>query len=181
MSDTEKNIVDHVDSVDSPSMHEFTPAEQKSIIRRIDRRLVVTVGFMYCISLMDRTNMGAAIIAGMDKDLDLVNNNRYVRLLSLILSPFHFQLSLITPLEHRQLGLFHHVHHLPASFDHFDPRHWSSQSLVHHHPALGFRHHLHGFLQRLQGLDWSSSSSGGLGGGFLPFLRLLAQHMVHSM
>jgi len=33
----------------------FTPAEQKKIIRRIDRRLVVTLGFMYCVSLMDRT------------------------------------------------------------------------------------------------------------------------------
>ena len=33
----------------------FTPAEQKKIIRRIDFRLVPTLGFMYCVSLMDRT------------------------------------------------------------------------------------------------------------------------------
>lgn len=33
---------------------EFTPEEQKHIIRRIDRRLVTTVGVMYCVSLMDR-------------------------------------------------------------------------------------------------------------------------------
>jgi 3-deoxy-D-arabino-heptulosonate 7-phosphate (DAHP) synthase len=43
---------------------EFTPAEQKKIIHRIDRRLVVTVGVLYCISLMDRTNLSAAAIAG---------------------------------------------------------------------------------------------------------------------
>lgn len=43
---------------------EFTPSEQKKIIHRIDRRLVVTVGILYCISLMDRTNLGNAAIAG---------------------------------------------------------------------------------------------------------------------
>jgi MFS family permease len=43
---------------------EFSPREQKKIIHRIDRRLVVTVGVLYCISLMDRTNLSAAAIAG---------------------------------------------------------------------------------------------------------------------
>lgn len=56
----------------------FTQAEQRSIIRRIDRRLVMTVGAMYCVSLMDRTNMSAANIAGMSVELDLIDN-RYVR------------------------------------------------------------------------------------------------------
>ena len=43
---------------------EFSPAEQRKIIHRIDRRLVVTVGVLYCISLMDRTNLSSANIAG---------------------------------------------------------------------------------------------------------------------
>jgi hypothetical protein len=43
---------------------EFTPAEQRKIIHRVDRRLVVTVGVLYCISLMDRTNLSSAAIAG---------------------------------------------------------------------------------------------------------------------
>jgi len=42
----------------------FTPEEQRAIIWRIDRRLVLTLGFLYMISLMDRTNLGAAAIAG---------------------------------------------------------------------------------------------------------------------
>ncbi|KAF2017694.1 major facilitator superfamily transporter [Aaosphaeria arxii CBS 175.79] len=50
---------------------EFTPKEQRAIIHRIDRRLVVTVGVLYCISLMDRTNLSAAAIAGMTKELKL--------------------------------------------------------------------------------------------------------------
>ncbi|KAF7536161.1 hypothetical protein G7054_g4769 [Neopestalotiopsis clavispora] len=53
---------------------EFSPEEQRRIIRRVDRRLVVTVGVMYCISLMDRTNLSAAVIAGMAKELELVGN-----------------------------------------------------------------------------------------------------------
>jgi len=56
----------------------FTPAEQRKIIHRIDRRLVTTVGLMYCVSLMDRTNLSAAAIAGMTKDLKLIGY-RYVR------------------------------------------------------------------------------------------------------
>jgi hypothetical protein len=61
----------------SPDDFGFTPEEQKAIIRRVDRRLVLTVGAMYCISLMDRTNLGAANIAGMGVDLMLIGN-RYV-------------------------------------------------------------------------------------------------------
>ena len=72
----EKQYVTGVDSYDDNNIKtvdsennwqdesEFTPAEQQAIIHRIDRRLVLTCGFMYCISLMDRTNLGAAVIAG---------------------------------------------------------------------------------------------------------------------
>jgi 3-oxoacyl-[acyl-carrier-protein] synthase III len=55
----------------------FTPQEQRRIINRIDRRLVVIAGAMYCVSLMDRTNMSAAAIAGMTQELKLVDN-KYV-------------------------------------------------------------------------------------------------------
>lgn len=51
----------------------FTPEEQKSIIRRVDRRLVTTVGFMYCVSLMDRTNLSAAAIAGYSNSASLIS------------------------------------------------------------------------------------------------------------
>ncbi|CAI6084580.1 unnamed protein product [Clonostachys chloroleuca] len=67
--------VQHVDGTVSsdttPDDHGFTPDEQRRIVRRIDRRLVVTLGVLYCISLMDRTNMSAANIAGMSKELVL--------------------------------------------------------------------------------------------------------------
>jgi len=52
------------DSTDVDFESEWSPAETKRLIRRIDRRLVLTVGILYCISLMDRTNLSAANIAG---------------------------------------------------------------------------------------------------------------------
>lgn len=62
---------------DTDSDHGFTKEQQQKIIRRIDVRLVLMVGAMYCVSLMDRTNMSAANIAGMSVELKLIDN-RYV-------------------------------------------------------------------------------------------------------
>jgi hypothetical protein len=70
---------------DAESDYGFTKEEQRKIIRRIDLRLVLTVGAMYCVSLMDRTNMSAANIAGMSVELKLIDN-RYV-------SSFHAPIS----------------------------------------------------------------------------------------
>merc|ERR1712093_573292 len=51
-----------VDSGHNDIDPEFSPDEQRRIVRRIDRRLIVTCGLMYCISLMDRTNLSNAAI-----------------------------------------------------------------------------------------------------------------------
>lgn len=56
----------------------FTEDDWRKIKRRIDRRLVVTCGVLYVISVMDRTNVGAAAIAGLTTDLDLTVGYRYV-------------------------------------------------------------------------------------------------------
>jgi hypothetical protein len=47
----------------------ITAEERKKILWHIDRRLVSMAGLMYCISLMDRTNLGAAVIAGFVKPI----------------------------------------------------------------------------------------------------------------
>lgn len=68
--DLEKKHIDEMERTGSEEestdsrLTEFTPAEQKKIIHRVDRRLVTTLGVLYCASLMDRTNLGAANIAG---------------------------------------------------------------------------------------------------------------------
>lgn len=66
-----------VDSVGSEVDYGFSPEEEKRIRQRIDRRLVPVLGIMYCVSLMDRTNLGAANIAGMGTELLLIGE-RYV-------------------------------------------------------------------------------------------------------
>lgn len=76
--ESELRHLDGADVSDNPDDHGFTPREQRSILRRVDRRLVVTVGAMYCVSLMDRTNMSAAKIAGMSEEL-VLTGFRYVR------------------------------------------------------------------------------------------------------
>jgi hypothetical protein len=45
--------------------------------RRIDLRLLPILGVMYSISLIDRTNLGLALVAGMQEDLDLAVGDRY--------------------------------------------------------------------------------------------------------
>ncbi|CAG8106781.1 unnamed protein product [Penicillium salamii] len=71
--DTEKGASHHEEIIAS-----FSPAEQKKLIRRIDIRLVITLGFLYCVSLLDRTNLGAASVAGMQGDLKMdATNNGY--------------------------------------------------------------------------------------------------------
>ncbi|VUC22931.1 unnamed protein product [Clonostachys rosea] len=56
----------------------------RQIVRRIDRRLVITAGCMYSVSLIDRANLGAANIAGMSADLRLDIGYRYVCIPSLL-------------------------------------------------------------------------------------------------
>ena len=48
-----------------------------SFSRRIDFRLLPILGLMYSISLIDRTNIGLALVAGLQKDLRLDIGNRY--------------------------------------------------------------------------------------------------------
>ncbi|KAL1899217.1 hypothetical protein Sste5346_003140 [Sporothrix stenoceras] len=76
------------DELNAAILNEFSPDEQKRIMRHVDRRLVVTIGFMYCVSLMDRTNLGAANIAGMEKDLGLTIGTRYSIITLLFFVPY---------------------------------------------------------------------------------------------
>lgn len=42
----------------------FTQREQRKIMHKIDRRLIAGLGLLFGISLVDRTNLGNASIAG---------------------------------------------------------------------------------------------------------------------
>ncbi|KGO44234.1 Major facilitator superfamily domain, general substrate transporter [Penicillium expansum] len=59
------------------SVYSIDEAHQKRVIRRVDLRLLPILGIMYSISLIDRTNLGLAFVAGMEQDLGLDIGNRY--------------------------------------------------------------------------------------------------------
>ncbi|KIA75427.1 hypothetical protein HK57_00071 [Aspergillus ustus] len=77
---TEKHPdADHIEDPKKQAVFDdgLTDAEKKRIIRRIDIRLLPILGVMYSISLIDRTNLGLALVAGMQEDLDLAVGERY--------------------------------------------------------------------------------------------------------
>ncbi|KAK6540014.1 hypothetical protein TWF694_008847 [Orbilia ellipsospora] len=79
-SNLEKGTLEHIEhhSDDSSDYVEYDEAEKRAITRRVDRRLVVICGIIYCVSLIDRTNLGAAALAGMTVELKMnVANNGY--------------------------------------------------------------------------------------------------------
>ncbi|KAI0148416.1 MFS general substrate transporter [Xylariaceae sp. FL1272] len=61
-----------VDIEDNSVEDAFTLAEQRRIIRHIDRRLLTLGGILICVNTTDRSNLAAASIAGLTKDLNLI-------------------------------------------------------------------------------------------------------------
>lgn len=51
-------------SDDDRFLADWSEAEQSRLIRRVDLRLIPLCGLMYCVSLLDRTNLSNAAIAG---------------------------------------------------------------------------------------------------------------------
>jgi len=48
----------------SETLSQWSAEQQKRIVRKIDVRLIPLCGIMYCVSLLDRTNLSNAAIAG---------------------------------------------------------------------------------------------------------------------
>ncbi|KAI5917759.1 MFS general substrate transporter [Camillea tinctor] len=81
---------------ESPVDHEevFSPDQQRAIIHRVDRRLVVVLACLYVISLVDRVNISTAAIAGLNEDLGLQVGSRY----SIIILTFFVAYTVFQPL-----------------------------------------------------------------------------------
>ncbi|KAB8278327.1 major facilitator superfamily domain-containing protein [Aspergillus minisclerotigenes] len=83
-----------IEDVNQPALNdvdydeEYTYAEQRKIIHRVDRRLVTITGLAYCVSLMDRTNLSMAAVAGMTKDLGLTIGTRYSVMVLIFFVPY---------------------------------------------------------------------------------------------
>lgn len=49
---------------------------ERRVLRKVDIRLLPILAALYCIALVDRTNISVARISGLDEDLDLTVGNR---------------------------------------------------------------------------------------------------------
>ncbi|KAF4468799.1 inner membrane transport yfaV [Fusarium albosuccineum] len=72
---------------DADFYNNTTPEQRKTIIKKIDRRLVPMLAVLYLISHLDRANIGNAKIEGLADDLNLVGN-QYNIVLSLFFIPY---------------------------------------------------------------------------------------------
>jgi hypothetical protein len=101
--ESQKPMLNNID--DDPV---YSYREQRKIIRRIDARLIVMLGFLHTVSLIDRGNLGTASVAGMEKELKL-KGTQYVGLLGTV--PLDGEANII--LEHNCSGLLPSLY-LPA-------------------------------------------------------------------
>lgn len=53
-----------------------TEAEEAAVMRKLDRHLLPLIFVLYSLSVLDRSNLGNARLAGMEDDIDL-SGNRY--------------------------------------------------------------------------------------------------------
>ncbi|KAJ6087996.1 MFS general substrate transporter [Penicillium canescens] len=95
--ESQKPILEHIDD---DAVYSYK--EQRSIIRRVDYRLILMLGFLHCVCLIDRGNIGSAKIAGMTKELHLIGN-RYSDIAVSFFPPYIF-LQVLGPILVRKLG-----------------------------------------------------------------------------
>lgn len=67
--------LEHEDAYHSETEHslDFTDVEEKKVLKKLDRRVVLFVALLYLLSFLDRSNIGNARIAGLEKDLKLTS------------------------------------------------------------------------------------------------------------
>jgi hypothetical protein len=82
---------------------EYDPHSEKSLIRKVDWRLLPILGALYSIALIDRVNISAARIAGMDVDLGLHIGSRYTTALA-VFFPSYALLELPSNIVLRKVG-----------------------------------------------------------------------------
>ncbi|KAJ5113075.1 MFS general substrate transporter [Penicillium angulare] len=80
----------------------YSYKEQRKIIRRVDLRLILMLGFLHCVCLIDRGNLGGAAVAGMTKELNLVGN-RYNEIAVSFFPPY-ICLQIFGPILVRKIG-----------------------------------------------------------------------------
>ncbi|KAL4733214.1 major facilitator superfamily domain-containing protein [Aspergillus similis] len=73
---------------DPDADEEFSYREQRKIVHKVDRRLLIILGLMQAVSFLDRANMSNAAVAGMTAELDLGVGTRYSTTLLVFFAPY---------------------------------------------------------------------------------------------
>ncbi|KAK3701553.1 hypothetical protein LTR37_015407 [Vermiconidia calcicola] len=74
----------------------------KAIKRKVDLRLSCILALMYCVNQIDRTNLGNAVVAGMDEALNLIGN-RYTTIV-VVFFPTYIAFNFVATVCARKLG-----------------------------------------------------------------------------
>lgn len=167
---------------------DYTPEEERRILRKIDRRVVITLGCLYCVSLIDRVNLGAANIAGMGRELELVGN-RYVGaasarqcFLARKRRNCSEELTVVCALSvHRHALLLRNIHVVPATVYRHRAKDRPPKVPLSDCAPLGRRQYWNGLRRGLGATSRAASRPRTLRGRIVPRLRLPAQHLVHEM
>ncbi|KAF6235417.1 hypothetical protein HO173_006613 [Letharia columbiana] len=78
---SEEDASEHAKDNGKESFKSFTADEERVIVRKLDRHLVLFIAFLYMLSFLDRSNIGNARIAGLTEDLNL-DSSQYEWLLT---------------------------------------------------------------------------------------------------
>jgi hypothetical protein len=78
-SEDEKIDLEKIEDIAQPQgqaarISRFTKEEEEAVIRKLDWHLMPLIFVLYSLSVLDRSNLGNAKIAGMTKDIDLAGN-----------------------------------------------------------------------------------------------------------
>jgi len=66
--------VEHQKEQVEARLNRFTHEEEEAVIRKLDWHLMPLIFVLYSLSVLDRSNLGNAKIAGMSKDIDIAGN-----------------------------------------------------------------------------------------------------------
>ncbi|OBT92571.1 hypothetical protein VE01_09643 [Pseudogymnoascus verrucosus] len=80
-----------VESARNAALVALSPTEKRKVIRRVDLRVTCVLGLIYCISQMDRNNLGFAAIAGMNADLGMDGTKYSIVILVMFITYVAFQ------------------------------------------------------------------------------------------
>lgn len=156
------------EAAEASVLGEFTPEVQKRIMRRVDIRVVATVGLLYCFSVIDRSNLPSAAVAGMTEDLGLIGNRYVSHVNGQVLDSLEFVSDLNKSIGDvnsnvnfnkvdYQSCLLHDIYYLSANFNHTRSDHWPKSIFHRRHNDLRVCCHRHGLPQTL-GPDGCSES-----------------------